>query len=843
MISLHPALKKAAIALSLTFAASFCLHAQQAIWGVPALTSPEINPDNTVTFRLKAPEARNVQVKGDFNGYAHADMQKSEDGTWTFTTSEIQPEIYRYNFIVDGLTITDPSNVFEMRDACTVFNWFVVPGEKSRLYMVNDVPHGTVSKVWYDSPTLGMKRRMSVYTPPGYESSDRHYPVLYLLHGMGGDEEAWITQGRAPQILDNLINDGLVEPMIVVIPNGNASQEAAPGETHFGLVPPTVALPHTMDGVYEESFPDIVNFIDRTYRTKADKANRAIAGLSMGGFHSLHISKQYPDLFDYVGLFSAAINPRGENEKIYGDRTAKLKRQFEDAPALYWIAIGNDDFLYDENVEFRTLLDSLNARYEYHESTGGHIWKNWRDYLTAFTQRLFRKATFSSTDSALTDTYRWARDMASRYVHDGNDPVGLWYEAALPGRDAFCMRDVSHQVIGACILGLDRHNANMLGKIASNISESKDWCSYWEIDRLDRPAPCDYGNDKEFWYNLPANFDVVRACHEAYEWTGDSLYLTDPAFTGFYKLTTHDYADRWALTPDSIMSRRRFMNTPEPFDRKNGFHTCRGLPSYAENFSGITVAVDLLGALKQGYTAYGKMCRLTGDLDEAAFADRRSAAYDDIIERRWWDGKNKRYNTYYTETNEFHRGEGIPYLLLIDAVGQRERAAASVADVLSRSWNVENFSAFPAFLFRMGYSDEATSILTGLPAMKRSDYPEVSFGALEGIFCGVMGIRPSASDNSVSTCYRGDESSISEVKDLPMLGGMINVRHEGRQKSTLTNNTSSSLRWKASFVGEKSNLYADGRKIAVKKDKDVAGNTLISGVVEIRPGETVTISR
>lgn len=377
------------IALTAIAAHTSDITAQQAIWGVPALTSPEINADNTVTFRLKAPGASKVQITGDFLPSLAA-MEKDSTGVWTYTSQQIAPELYRYNYIVDGLTITDPSNVFELRDACTVFNYFIVPGDGSSLYEVKDVAHGTVSKVWYDSPTLGMKRRMSVYTPAGYEAGTQRYPVLYLLHGMGGDEEAWLTQGRTAQILDNLIAEGAIEPMIVVMPNGNASQEAAPGETHFGLVPPTVALPHTMDGAFEEAFPDIVSFVDNTYRTKADKAHRAIAGLSMGGFHSLHTSKQYPDLFDYVGLFSAAINPRVEGSEIYENREAKLKRQFADAPRLYWIAIGKDDFLYNENVDFRKTLDDLGIKYEYYESAGGHIWKNWRKYLSKFTPRLFR---------------------------------------------------------------------------------------------------------------------------------------------------------------------------------------------------------------------------------------------------------------------------------------------------------------------------------------------------------------------------------------------------------------------------------------------------------------------
>ena len=377
--------------IALACGAAVQIFAQQAIWGVPSIISPEVSTDRTVTFRLNAPNAQKVMITGDFLKSGVVEMEKDTSGIWTFTSEAINPEMYRYNYIVDGLTIADPANVFEVRDACTVFNYFLVPGEGSRLYEINDVDHGTVAKVWYDSPALGMKRRMSIYTPPGYETSgDRRYPVLYLLHGMGGDEEAWLTQGRAAQILDNLIAEGAVEPMIVVMPNGNASQEAAPGETHFGLVPPTVALPHTMDGAFEEAFPDIIAYVDRTYRTKADKQHRAIAGLSMGGFQSLHTSKQYPDMFDYVGLFSAAINPRVEGSEIYKDREAKLRRQFADAPKLYWIAIGKDDFLYKDNEAYRKALDDMGVKYDYHESAGGHIWKNWRAYLSDFTRRLFR---------------------------------------------------------------------------------------------------------------------------------------------------------------------------------------------------------------------------------------------------------------------------------------------------------------------------------------------------------------------------------------------------------------------------------------------------------------------
>ena len=384
-------------------AVGFGAKAQQALWGDKPVVSPEVHADKTVTFRLKAPKAQQVAVTGDFlapqkvntpfgemEAAGTATMTMNQDGVWEYTTTALSPELYSYSFMVDSLKMNDPSNVYQIRDVASVTNVFMIPGDRASLYAVNDVPHGTVQKVWYDSPTLGMKRRMSVYTPPGYEEGSDRYPVFYLLHGMGGDEEAWLNLGRAAQILDNLIAKGKAKPMIVVMPNGNAAQEAAPGESQEGFVQPTMALPKTMEGSFETAFPDIVSFVDKTYRTKADKGNRAIAGLSMGGYHSMHISKEYPDMFDYVGLFSAATMPGKETDSpIYADFDGKLRRQFEKKPKLYWIGIGDKDFLYQANVDYRHKLDAGGYPYTYYESPDGHIWKNWRIYLTEFAPLLF----------------------------------------------------------------------------------------------------------------------------------------------------------------------------------------------------------------------------------------------------------------------------------------------------------------------------------------------------------------------------------------------------------------------------------------------------------------------
>ena len=378
--------------------------AQQALWGGAAVISPEIHENNTVSFRLKAPKAVRVQVTGDFlptqkiktpygefDGPGVTDLTE-KDGVWEFTTPDpLKPELYSYTFLVDGLKINDPSNVYMIRDVASVTNVLIIGGDRADLYKVNKVPHGTVAKVWYNSPKLGMDRRLTVYTPAGYEMSGKRYPVFYLLHGMGGDENAWSELGRTAQILDNLIAQGKAKPMIVVMTNGNASQEAAPGESSLGYAAASMQLPKTMEGSFEEAFPDVVNFVDRTYRTIKNKQNRAIAGLSMGGFHSMHISKQYPDMFNYVGLFSAAIMPNKDvKSPIYDNLDAKLKIQFDKKPALYWIAIGNKDFLYQANTDYRKMLDDKGYKYEYYETGEGHIWKNWRIYLSEFAPKLFK---------------------------------------------------------------------------------------------------------------------------------------------------------------------------------------------------------------------------------------------------------------------------------------------------------------------------------------------------------------------------------------------------------------------------------------------------------------------
>lgn len=383
-------MKRLFISIAAIAFACLAAQAQQALWSRAAVVSPQINDDGSVTFRLNAPETRKAIVAGDFTtkdgkDIGFGEMTRNEQGVWEFTTPPLRSELYSYTFVVDGVRMCDPSNVYINRDVASVMNILIVDGDRGDLYKVNDVPHGSVKRCWYDSPTLGKQRRMTVYTPAGYEQGKEKYPVLYLLHGAGGDEEAWMTLGRTSQIMDNLIAEGRCRPMIVVMTNGNPWQQAAPGESAAGMVQPAMKFDPSQKS-FEEAFGDVMTYVESNYRTIRKKEARAVAGLSMGGGHSFNISRMYPDKFDYVGLFSAAVR-NVEDPEVAASLAAQRDKGFK----LYWIACGNTDFLYQANRNYMKYLDSIGFPYVYRESDGGHIWRNWRIYLSEFAPMLFAK--------------------------------------------------------------------------------------------------------------------------------------------------------------------------------------------------------------------------------------------------------------------------------------------------------------------------------------------------------------------------------------------------------------------------------------------------------------------
>jgi enterochelin esterase-like enzyme len=367
----------------------------------PRIVSPEILPDNKVTFRLYSKDARIVTVSGEWQaGFeASQELVKNDTGMFSLTVGPLTPELYGYSFTVDGVGMIDPNNVQVRRDGSRYQSFFIVPGPESDLYFhKNDIPHGNVLKVWYKSSVLGMDRRVYVYTPAGYENGTMKYPVFYLLHGAGGDEDAWTNMGRAAQIMDNLIAQGKAKPMIVVMTNGNANQAGAQND-----VPPMPAVQgeqgmaayQRLAGKFEEHLvKDVVPFIEKNYRTLNGRDSRAIAGLSMGGMHTQTITNDNPGMFGYIGVYSMGIMSMGpQNQdaaKMDAERNAKLEVLKNSGQKLYWIACGKDDFVYKGVVTLRETLDKHNFKYIYRESTGGHTWANWRIYLSEFAPMLFK---------------------------------------------------------------------------------------------------------------------------------------------------------------------------------------------------------------------------------------------------------------------------------------------------------------------------------------------------------------------------------------------------------------------------------------------------------------------
>lgn len=367
------------------------------------IVSPEILPDNRVTFRLYAKDVTKVTVSGEWQtGFnATETMVRNDTGLFTLTVGPLKPELYGYTFTVDGVRGIDQANVQVRRDGVNYQSYFIIPGAESDLYFQkNGVPHGNVSKVWYKSSVIGYDRRMYVYTPAGYETGTQKYPVFYLLHGAGGDEDAWTNMGRTAQIMDNLIAQGKAKPMIVVMTNGNANQAGAQNEVAPVPAPAGeqgMAAYTRLAGKFEEHVvKDVVPYIEKNYRTLTGKENRAIAGLSMGGGHTQTITNDNPGFFNYIGVFSMGIMNMGPQQnadaaaKAEQDRMTKYNALNKAGYKLYWIACGKDDFVYQSVINLRGALDKAGLKYTYRESTGGHTWANWRIYLSEFAPMLFK---------------------------------------------------------------------------------------------------------------------------------------------------------------------------------------------------------------------------------------------------------------------------------------------------------------------------------------------------------------------------------------------------------------------------------------------------------------------
>ena len=372
--------------------------------------SPQIQPDGRVTISLMAPKAAEVVLNGDWPGGQNVAMTKNAEGVWSVTVGPLEPEMWGYTFSVDGVRTLDPRNSNTKRDGARYDNILLIPGPASDVYTLKDVPHGTVHIVWYPSPSLKMEaRRMYIYTPPGYEGGSQRYPVLYLLHGAGGDEDAWYTLGRANMIMDNLIAEKKAKPFIVVITNGNANQRvsqgfalgappatppraagaAAPG-ARAAAAPGTPQAPPPDVPVATQPFPeslikDVIPYVEKHYRVIANKDNRAIAGLSMGGGHTLSATMNHPGVFGYIGVLSSGARNIG----------SAFEKQLEAVKAggvkLYYVGCGlKDAGPLEGSKNLIAVLNKHGIKNVMKETPGAHTWFTWRILLADFAPQFFK---------------------------------------------------------------------------------------------------------------------------------------------------------------------------------------------------------------------------------------------------------------------------------------------------------------------------------------------------------------------------------------------------------------------------------------------------------------------
>jgi enterochelin esterase family protein len=325
-----------------------------------------VDESGVVTFQIYAPNAERVSVAGDIGFENFKDLTKNDAGVWSVSTSPLSPGVYRYSFTVDGVSVADPRSSIVRENRAL----FEVHGEGSGFWATRDVPHGDVRTVWYPSSTTQSTRRMNVYTPPGYDRSTEALPVLYLIHGGGDNDTAWPTVGRANFILDNLLVDGQVAPMLVVMPDGS--------------------IP--VDVFRDDLVEDIIPYVENRYRVLADPKHRALAGLSMGGLQVLEAFLGYPGMFTYINVMSSGWF--ADNEEMFesGDRRlAEIAGTLNSTVEyLLFTQGGPEDIAYNNCLEMLKVFDKHGIKYEFSEMPGGHSWIVWRHDLYHFTQRLFK---------------------------------------------------------------------------------------------------------------------------------------------------------------------------------------------------------------------------------------------------------------------------------------------------------------------------------------------------------------------------------------------------------------------------------------------------------------------
>ncbi len=362
------------------------------------LVSPEVLSDRRVAFRIYAPKASEVRLRGDWmDGPGTVALTKDAQGVWSATVGPLRPDFYSYTLTVDGVRTLDPKNPAIKQGIASVDNMVWVPGPEAAFQDLRAVPHGEIRQVWYSSSTLGQERRMHVYTPPSYDASGEKYPVFYLLHGGGDDDSGWSTIGRAGLILDNLIAGGTAKPMIVVMPNGSLPRPADAPRT--GLMDP--AFRERMEDRFtRELMRDVIPTVERRFRVVGEPASRAIAGLSMGGGQTLRAITAHPDQFRYAAVWSMGV-PEPRTAEFERRAAAFLKNAdtVNRSYAVLDVTIGDSDFLLDAAKNLSAVLTKHGIEHDLEIGSGGHTWINWRQYLHKLLPRLFSAETEGQTGS------------------------------------------------------------------------------------------------------------------------------------------------------------------------------------------------------------------------------------------------------------------------------------------------------------------------------------------------------------------------------------------------------------------------------------------------------------
>ncbi|HWB32351.1 MAG TPA: alpha/beta hydrolase-fold protein [Acidobacteriaceae bacterium] len=350
--------------------------------------SPEVSADKHVTFRLRAPDATSVTVSGSEFLKGEVPLTKGEDGVWSVTVGPVAPEIYDYNFTIDGVKTIDPGNydVKTGSTAGTIQSLLDVPGDTPRFFDERNVPHGEIRMDWYDSKSLGAIRRVTIYTPPGYDPSGKtRYPVLYLFHGANADETAWLKLGHVNAILDNLLAEGKTKPFIAVMPFGYPSPPSAPPAPGAA---PARGFGSVTEGFTKDLLGDLIPYVESHYPVIKDRDHRAIAGLSMGGIESLTIGLNHLDEFSYVAGFSAAISP-ATFARDFPEVTADPKAM-NSKLHLLWIGCGTEDGLFAASKSFDGYLNDAGVKHQFYSMPGVHSWIVWRHFLTEYAPQLFQ---------------------------------------------------------------------------------------------------------------------------------------------------------------------------------------------------------------------------------------------------------------------------------------------------------------------------------------------------------------------------------------------------------------------------------------------------------------------